>query len=151
MVIRINVPRPDRPGPEFEIAGEQRTVKVGDDGAEVEVWVPWVETFRCVPDIPAAVMDRLIDANGSEIRSVAVVVPFFKDMLVREDVPRFLAVIEDRDRSVTLQVLAEVLEAIQEEYTSRPQGGQPGSLPSLPANGRTSTDPLSPPAGTPGT
>ena len=93
-----------------EIATEPLVFKVHD------------EEFTAIPTIQGKVLMDLVSKSQSEdsIEAMGVVSTFFDKVLVDESLERFNALLEDKDRIVTMETLGEIVSWLIEEYSGRP-------------------------------
>jgi hypothetical protein len=110
---------PSEPGeqkelPTFDIGGFRRS------NGEA-----WKETFTCLPEAPPGVLDDLmtasiIDDRGNRQYNAPSLLAFFEGVLVEEDVRRFREWSHDKDRTVAIETLGEVMMWLAEEVAGRP-------------------------------
>lgn len=83
------------------------------------------ENFECVEEVQGKLMLDLVADSGSEdpVKAAGVVNKFFKQVLKDESWTRFEALLEDKERIVTVETLAEITGWLVEEYTGRPTEG----------------------------
>lgn len=81
------------------------------------------EEFTAVAALPGKTIIDLVarSADGNEASALAQILDFFKAALVDESFVRFNALIEDRDRVVSVDTLAEIVEWLLGEYGDRPE------------------------------
>jgi hypothetical protein len=85
----------------------------------------WAETFTCVPEAPAGVLDDLvasmgIDGDGNQRFNNVSLLRFIRGVLVEGDVGRFERLVRDKARVVPLETLGEIMLWLAEELTGRP-------------------------------
>lgn len=80
------------------------------------------EEFTCIPIIQGKTLMDLVTRAQSEdpVEAMAVVGKFFDKILVDESLDRFNNLLEDKDRIVTMETLADVISWLVEEYSARP-------------------------------
>ncbi len=88
---------------------------------------PWTEHFRCVEVAPPAVLDDLvssssIDERGNRKYYTPSLIAFMNGVIVDEDLPRFNALMRDKDRAIEIEILGETVIWISEEIVGRPTG-----------------------------
>jgi hypothetical protein len=83
------------------------------------------EEFHCVTQVQGKLMLDLVAESGSEdpVKSAGIVNKFFKQVLKDESWTRFESLLEDKERIVTVETLAEITAWLVEEYTGRPTSG----------------------------
>jgi hypothetical protein len=81
------------------------------------------ETFECIPEIQGSVLLSIVGstADGAPAASAALITSFFGKVLTDESAERFDALINSKDRIVSIQTLGEITGWIIEEYTNRPE------------------------------
>jgi hypothetical protein len=81
------------------------------------------EDFECVPAIQGRVMLQLIKtSNGDDGAATAGVIDgFFGHVLKDESKVRFDALLEDKEKIVTVETLSEIVAWLIEEYSDRPE------------------------------
>jgi len=81
------------------------------------------EEFECVTAIQGRVMLQLIKtSNGEDGAATAGVIDgFFSHVLKDESKVRFDALLEDREKIVTVETLSEIVAWLIEEYSNRPE------------------------------
>lgn len=109
------------------------------------------QSFTCRPTLAAGALLNLGAATDDRIgaRSSRALIGFMTSALIEEDVPRFLALIEDPDVAIPIDTLGEVVEWLAEElvgFPTLPPSGSPGGRST---NGRTSMVGAPSPASTP--
>lgn len=97
------------------------------EGARFSNNEPWSEHFACVEVAPPAVLDDLvssstIDERGNRIYHTPSLIAFMNGVLVDQDLPRFNALMRDKDRAIDIQTLGEIVVWISEEIVGRPTG-----------------------------
>lgn len=130
---------------EFTLTGE--TFRPGPDDEPT-----WTEDFTCVGGAPPASIAVLlstvsIDTLGRPAYQVPALIQFVRELLVAEDVPRWLDLMQDTSKLLDSAVLADLVEWLSEEVFGRPlarRGGSPAGRSSAP----TSSTPEPPRPGT---
>lgn len=81
------------------------------------------EEFSCVTQIQGSVLLGLAETSqsGDNASSAAVILDFFEKVLLDESYVRFEALINSKDRIVTVETLGEITGWLLEEYTNRPE------------------------------
>jgi hypothetical protein len=92
------------------------------DGKEPIVFKIHDEEFTCIPVIQGRVLMDLVSRSQSEDpnEALAVINTFFSKILVDESLERFDALLEDKNRIVTMETLGEIIAWLVEEYSGRP-------------------------------
>lgn len=103
--------------------------------------VEWREEFWLLPTAPVGVVDDLLSSitlteDGKLSYRQVSVLRFFRGILVDADVPRFEALMRDKDRVVDLGTLGEIMMELGEEML----GVRPTLPPSPSTGGRPSTN-----------
>ena len=85
------------------------------------------EEFRCVPTVQGAVLMNMVSKADMENPSAAaaVVMDFFKQVLVDESWARFDALAHDKERIVSMETLGEIIGWLTEEYSGERPEKQP--------------------------
>lgn len=80
------------------------------------------EEFTCIPVIQGKVLMDLVSRSQSEdpTEALAVLNTFFSKVLDDESLERFNALLEDKNRIVTMETLGEIISWLIEEYSGRP-------------------------------
>lgn len=80
------------------------------------------EEFTCLPVIQGKTLMDLVTRSQSKdpVEAMAVVNDFFDKILVEESLERFNNLLEDKNRIVTMETLADVISWLIEEYSARP-------------------------------
>jgi hypothetical protein len=80
------------------------------------------EEFTCLPVIQGKVLMDLVTRSQSKdpVEAMAVVEDFFDKILVEESLERFNKLLQDKDRIVTMETIADVIAWLVEEYSARP-------------------------------
>ena len=80
------------------------------------------EEFECYPRLTGVALIEFAEAATSDdtSRSTGATLEFFKDVMTEEEHERFYAFVSDPKREVEAEELAEIVEWLVEEYTSRP-------------------------------
>lgn len=81
------------------------------------------EDFEASPALPGVVIIDFVKRSqeADEAGGLSLILDFFKAALLDESYARFAALIEDRDRSVSVETLAEIVEWLLGEYGDRPE------------------------------
>jgi hypothetical protein len=81
------------------------------------------EEFECVPQIQGTTMLNLVLESSSDEPGAAakVIVNFFKQVLKDESYTRFEALVNDKDKIVTVETLSEIVGWLITEYGDRPE------------------------------
>lgn len=80
------------------------------------------EEFTAIPTIQGKVLMDLVSKSQSEdsIEAMGTITKFFDSVLVDESIERFNALLEDKERIVTMETLGEIIGWLVEEYSGRP-------------------------------
>lgn len=80
------------------------------------------EEFTAIPTIQGKVLMDLVSKSQSEdsIEAMNTISKFFSSVLVDESLERFDALLEDKERIVTMETLGEIIGWLVEEYSGRP-------------------------------
>lgn len=80
------------------------------------------EEFHCVPRMQGKVMLNIVEDSASDdpAASARTINSFFKKVLKDESFTRFDGLLEDKDRVVSVETLAEIVSWLLEEYSNRP-------------------------------
>lgn len=98
----------------------------------------WREEFTLLPAVPHAALSALTslvstDARGRARANAAAINAFFTQSLTDESADRYLTLVNDNDRVVTTNKLADVINRIVEETSARPtqqpSNSSPGTSP----------------------
>jgi hypothetical protein len=81
------------------------------------------EEFEAIPNIQGKVIMDLVTRSQSEdqVEAMRTISMFFDKVLKDESLERFNALLEDKDRIVTVETLGEVIGWLVEEYSNRPE------------------------------
>lgn len=81
------------------------------------------EEFECYPEVQGKLLLDLVADSSSEdpVKQSAIVTKFFGFVLMPESKERFDALVEDPNRVVSVDTLAEITGWLVEEYTNRPE------------------------------
>jgi hypothetical protein len=92
------------------------------EGKEPIVFKLHDEEFTAIPTIQGKVLMDLVSKSQSEdpAEAMSVVGTFFEKVLVDESLERFNALVEDKERIVTMETLGDVISWLVEEYSGRP-------------------------------
>jgi hypothetical protein len=88
------------------------------------------EEFKCHPAIQGRTLMRVaMNADSGDVSKAASVVDdFFSLALLPESYERFTAILESKDKIVTVEALGEISGWLMEQYSARPeQGSEPSS------------------------
>jgi hypothetical protein len=80
------------------------------------------EEFTCIPVLQGKVLMDMVTKSQSEssVEALSVISTFFSKILVDESLERFNALLEDKERIVTMETLGEIIAWLVEEYSGRP-------------------------------
>lgn len=80
------------------------------------------EEFTCIPALQGKVLMNLVSRSQSEdtAESIAVIDTFFSHVLTDESLEKFNALLEDKERIVSMETLGEIIAWLVEEYSGRP-------------------------------
>lgn len=80
------------------------------------------EDFTCVAQIQGRVILNLVadGASGDPAASAKMINGFFKSALTDESYKRFDALLNDKDKVVTVETLSNIVSWLMEEYSDRP-------------------------------
>lgn len=81
------------------------------------------EDFDCYPQVQGKLLLNLVSDSSSDdpVKQSAIVTKFFEYVLKPESKVRFDALVEDPERIVSVDTLAEITGWLIEEYTNRPE------------------------------
>lgn len=81
------------------------------------------EEFHCAAEIQGKTLLNIISNSSLDdpIKSSQTVVTFFETVLLDESLGRFNALLESKDKIVTVETLSEIVAWLMEEYTDRPE------------------------------
>lgn len=81
------------------------------------------EEFHCVPRIQGKALLTIISDSTSDNPAVStqVILNFFKNVLEDESLTRFNALLDDKHRIVSVELLGEITGWLVEEYSNRPE------------------------------
>lgn len=81
------------------------------------------EEFHCATEIQGKTLLNIISNSSLDdpIKSSQTVVKFFETVLLDESLDRFNALLESKDKIVTVETLSEIVAWLMEEYTDRPE------------------------------
>lgn len=81
------------------------------------------EEFFAIPEIQGKfLIDLVKDSQGEDTaKSAAIILDFFKNVLTDESFERFDALLNSKDKIVSVDTLAEITGWLVEEYTNRPE------------------------------
>lgn len=80
------------------------------------------ENFECLPRLQGKVLLEFVELANSDNASDSAKVTrtFFKKVLVDDSFTRFDALLEDKDKIVSVETLGEIIGWLLEEYSDRP-------------------------------
>lgn len=80
------------------------------------------EEFSCVPRMQGKVMLRIVESSSAEnpAESAKSILEFFNSVLTVESNVRFNALLDDKEKIVSVETLSEILAWLLEEYSNRP-------------------------------
>ena len=80
------------------------------------------EEFHCVPAVQGKLMLDLAanSGDGDPVKAAQVIDKFFGQVLLEESFTRFDALLNDKDKIVAVETLAEITAWLVEEYSGRP-------------------------------
>lgn len=80
------------------------------------------EEFVCVKQLQGKVLLELVADSGSDdaAKTAAVMTKFFETVLLDESYERFDALLNDKEKIVPVETLAEITSWLIEEYADRP-------------------------------
>ena len=92
------------------------------ESSEPLVFKLYDEEFECYPQVQGKLLLDLVADSSSEdpARQSAIVTKFFEYVLKPESAERFQALVQDPERIVSVDTLAEITGWLVEEYTNRP-------------------------------
>lgn len=104
---------------------------VDADVAEKISFKIYGEEFFCYPVMQGATLLKFVKSSSSDNigESAEAVMEFFEKVLVPESYERFEALADDPEKIVPVEVLADIVGWVMEEYSNRPAKG-PEHLPS---------------------
>jgi hypothetical protein len=81
------------------------------------------ETFECVKQVQGKLMlDLVADSSSSDpAKSSAIIGKFFEYVLTDESSERFQKLLQDKEKIVSVETLADITSWLVEEYTNRPE------------------------------
>lgn len=93
-----------------------------DSSAEPVKFKLFNEEFVCVTQLQGKVLLELVAESGSEdpAKTASVMNKFFKTVLLDESYERFDALLNDKEKIVPVETLAEITSWLIEEYSDRP-------------------------------
>lgn len=96
------------------------------------------ETFRCVDSMDWPTLEKIIEAQSRKDQAGAMIQigPFFRNVIVDEDLPRFEGVLSRKTDRLDPEVLASIMEWLVETYSERPT-----VRPSVSSDGSPATGP----------
>ena len=80
------------------------------------------EEFNCVPMIQGKfLLDLVADSNSDDpVKNAETVTKFFKNVLLDESLERFESLMDDKEKIVSMETLAQITSWLVEEYAERP-------------------------------
>ncbi len=95
----------------------------GDDTVEPLTFTLHGEEFVCFPQVPGKFLLDLAKNSSSDDpgENAEIITKFFSQVLEDESYERFQALLEDKHRVVTMDVLGEIVSWLMEEYSGRPE------------------------------
>lgn len=93
-----------------------------DSTAEPVKFKLFNEEFICVKQLQGKVLLDLVSESGSDdpAKTAAVMTKFFETVLLDESYERFDALLNDKEKIVPVETLAEITSWLIEEYSDRP-------------------------------
>jgi hypothetical protein len=84
------------------------------------------EEFTCVKQLQGRVLLDIVAQSGSDdpAQTANTLTQFFSNVLLEESLTRFNALINDREKIVSVETLAEIVAWLIEEYSDRPKAQQ---------------------------
>lgn len=81
------------------------------------------EEFHCVKSVQGKLLLEIVaDANSNDTsKSSLIISKFFESVLLDESNKRFQKLLDDKEKIVSVETLAEITGWLIEEYTSRPE------------------------------
>lgn len=81
------------------------------------------EEFHCVKNVQGKLLLEIVaDANSNDAsKSTLIINKFFEYVLLDESYERFQKLVNDKEKIVSVETLAEITGWLIEEYTSRPE------------------------------
>jgi hypothetical protein len=94
-----------------------------EDSAEPISFKLHGEEFHCVKNVQGKMMLQLVadSTSNDPAKSSAMIEEFFAAVLLDESAERFTAMLEGKDKIVSVETLAEITGWLVEQYTSRPE------------------------------
>jgi hypothetical protein len=109
---QFRVPRQDKPVLEFELVYDKQI-----DGA----WQEQTEKFTARGSVPGNLLVSLTASMAADPGVQAHELQrMFATVIIPEDKPRFMGVLDDPDTAVPIETLGEIMSWLAEEYSSRP-------------------------------
>lgn len=104
----------------------------------------WTESFRCLHDAPASALDDLsasagMTADGELAFNQVSLLRFFRAVIHPDDEERFNKLMHDKNRTVTIEELGDVMFWLAEVYTGRPSAPSSSSAGGAGNDGASST------------
>lgn len=81
------------------------------------------EEFHCVKSVQGKLMLELVadSSSGDALKSAQIINKFFKSILLDESYERFEALMDDKEKIVSVETLADITGWLIEEYSNRPE------------------------------
>lgn len=100
-------------GSNFEVPTEPITFKVYD------------QEFSCIPSLPGRTLLKLVSQSGTDDASAMAntIEDFFATCLMEKDKDRFFELLDNPEKVVPVETLAEIVAWLVEEYSGRPTQG----------------------------
>lgn len=97
--------------------------KDSDESVEPLSFKLYGEEFHCVPRMQGKVMLGIVEDSASDdpAASARTISTYFKKVLKDESFERFDALLEDKDRVVSVETLSEIVAWLLETYSNRPE------------------------------
>ena len=82
------------------------------------------ETFECLPKVQGKLLLDLVSETSDDdpAKQVGIIGKFFDRVLTDESMVRFNLLLNDKEKIVSVETLAEITSWLMEEYTGRPEG-----------------------------
>ena len=97
----------------------------GNGGAvssdEPVVFKLYGEEFRCIANLQGKLLLELVSVSADDaVASTEMTFKFFDHVLTEESLTRFKALLDSKDKVVTLEAITDISAWLIEEYTNRP-------------------------------
>lgn len=81
------------------------------------------EEFNCKPTMQGRSLLKLVSSANADdpVESAKAVNSFFDMVLLKDDLARFNALLEDDEKITTVETLADIVSWLMEQYTDRPE------------------------------